>query len=116
MPFGYWGRIIWIDLSTRRVDTEEPPEEIYRRFFGGYGLGIYYLYQRMHPGTEPLGKDNILGFLPGLLTGSGAGFSGRFMVVGRSPLTGAWGGQLWWRFWGRSARSGFGWLVYNREI
>jgi aldehyde:ferredoxin oxidoreductase len=91
MPFGYWGRIIWVDLSTRKIDTEEPPEEIYRRFFGGYGLGIYYLYQRMHPGTEPLGKDNILGFLPGLLTGSGAGFSGRFMVVARSPLTGAWG-------------------------
>jgi aldehyde:ferredoxin oxidoreductase len=91
MPFGYWGRIIWIDLSTGKIDAEEPPEEIYSRYLGGYGLGVYYLQQRMHPGTDPLGKDNILGFLPGLLTGSGAGFSGRFMVVARSPLTGAWG-------------------------
>ncbi|MGA2502990.1 MAG: aldehyde ferredoxin oxidoreductase family protein [Anaerolineales bacterium] len=91
MPFGYWGRIIWINLSTGKIDAEEPPEETYRRYLGGYGLGVHFLYQRMQPGIEPLGKNNILGFLPGLLTGSGAEFSGRFMVVARSPLTGAWG-------------------------
>ena len=36
-------------------------------------------------------RGTLIGFLPGLLTGSGAQFSGRFMVVARSPLTGAWG-------------------------
>ncbi len=91
MPYGYWGKIIWIDLSTGKIDSEHPHEEIYRRYLGGVGLGVHFLTQRMLPGTDPLGKDNILGFLPGLLTGSGAGFSGRFMVVARSPLTGAWG-------------------------
>ncbi len=91
MPYGYWGKILWIDLSTGRIDAEKPSDEIYRRYLGGYGLGVHYLYERMAPGTDPLGADNILGFLPGLLTGSGAQFSGRFMVVARSPLTGAWG-------------------------
>jgi aldehyde:ferredoxin oxidoreductase len=91
MPYGYWGRIIWVNLSTGKIDIEEPSDEIYRRYLGGYGLGVHYLYERMPAGTEPLGKDNILAFLPGLLTGSGAQFSGRFMVVARSPLTGAWG-------------------------
>src|SRR5450759_4167332 len=91
MPYGYWRRIIWIDLSTGKIESEEPSDEIYRQYLGGYGLGIHYLYERIPAGTEPLGKGNILGFLPGLLTGSGAQFSGRFMVVARSPLTGAWG-------------------------
>ncbi|MBN1318041.1 MAG: hypothetical protein JXA42_21340, partial [Anaerolineales bacterium] len=40
------------------------------------------------PGCDPLGPGNILGFTPGLLTGSGAPFSGRYMVCGKSPLTG----------------------------
>jgi aldehyde:ferredoxin oxidoreductase len=35
-----------------------------------------------------LGPDNILAFTPGLLTGSGAGFSGRWSVCAKSPLTG----------------------------
>jgi aldehyde:ferredoxin oxidoreductase len=90
MPNGYWGRIVFVNLSSGKIDVEEPPEEIYRRHLGGYGLGVHYLVQRIPPGADPLGPDNILAFLPGLLTGSGAQFGGRFMVATRSPLTGAW--------------------------
>lgn len=91
MPNGYWGKILCVNLSSGKIDVEEPPEEIYRRYLGGVGLGVHYLVQRIPPGADPLGADNILAFLPGLLTGSGAQFSGRFMVAARSPLTGAWG-------------------------
>ena len=41
--------------------------------------------------ANPLGPENILGFLSGLLTGTGSLFTGRWMVVGKSPLTGGWG-------------------------
>jgi aldehyde:ferredoxin oxidoreductase len=41
--------------------------------------------------ADPLGPENILGFLSGLLTGTGSLFTGRWMVVGKSPLTGGWG-------------------------
>jgi len=91
MPHGYWGKVLFVDLSTGQVEVERPPEEVYRSYLGGYGLGVHVLYERMPAGADPLGPENILGFLPGLLTGSGAPFSGRFMVVARSPLTGAWG-------------------------
>jgi aldehyde:ferredoxin oxidoreductase len=90
MPNSYWGKILCVNLSSGRIDVEEPPEEIYRHHLGGYGLGVHYLYQRIPPGADPLGPENLLAFLPGLLTGSGAQFSGRFMVAARSPLTGAW--------------------------
>jgi aldehyde:ferredoxin oxidoreductase len=45
----------------------------------------------MPPNTDPLGVDSILGFFPGLLTGTVAPLTGRYMVVGKSPLTNTWG-------------------------
>ena len=91
MPFGFWGRVLHVDLSTGDMRVEYPPEQTYRRFLGGYGLGVHYLYHHIPAGADPLGPHNILAFLPGLLTGSNALFSGRFMVTARSPLTGSWG-------------------------
>lgn len=91
MPNGYWGRILFVNLSTGQIEVETLPDAIYRRYLGGYGLGVRVLYERIPPGADPLGPDNILGFVPGLLTGSGAPFSGRSMVVAKSPLTGGWG-------------------------
>ncbi len=90
MPNGFWGKLLFVDLSTREIHSETPSESLYRAFLGGYGLAAHYLYERIPPGADPLGPDNILAFMPGLLTGSGAQFSGRFMIAARSPLTGAW--------------------------
>jgi aldehyde:ferredoxin oxidoreductase len=90
MPYGYWGKILFVDLSTGTTRVETPSETVYRDYFGGYGLGIHYLYKHIPLGADPLGSENLLAFLPGLLTGSGAEFGGRFMVATRSPLTGAW--------------------------
>ncbi|MEN4042609.1 MAG: aldehyde ferredoxin oxidoreductase family protein [Anaerolineaceae bacterium] len=90
MPNGYCGKVLFVDLSTGKTEVERPSEAVYRAYFGGYGLGVYYLYARIPPAADPLGTENLLAFLPGLLTGTGAQFSGRFMVAARSPLTGAW--------------------------
>lgn len=91
MPKGYMGKILWIDLSHRTAREESLEEAIYRQVLGGYGLGVRLLYDRMQPGVDPLGPENMLGFVPGLLTGTGSPFSGRFAVVCKSPLTGGWG-------------------------
>lgn len=91
MCYGFWGKVLWVNLSTRGIWTEEIPESLYRCFLGGYGLGVAILFRRIPPGADPLGPENILAFMPGLLTGSNAPFSGRFMVAARSPLTGGWG-------------------------
>jgi len=85
---GCTGKILIIDLTKGECTIQELPEEIYRKYLGGYGLGAYYIYKHIKPGCDPLGPENILGFTPGLFTGTGAGFSGRYMVCGKSPLTG----------------------------
>ncbi|MHC1591098.1 MAG: aldehyde ferredoxin oxidoreductase family protein [Candidatus Helarchaeales archaeon] len=88
---GYHGKILWVDLSKNEIKEETPDDEIYQKYLGGYGLGVYYIYNRIKPKCNPLGPDNILGFCPGLLTGTVAPFTGRYMVCGKSPLTGGWG-------------------------
>jgi aldehyde:ferredoxin oxidoreductase len=86
--FGILGKILWVNLSTQEFSEENPDNEVYRSYLGGYGLGVYYIYNRIKPKSDPLGPDNILGFCPGLFTGSVAPFTGRWMVCGKSPLTG----------------------------
>jgi len=91
MRKGYMGKILMVNLTTGDIHEETLPDTVYRKYLGGMGLGAHILYNRIPKGADPLGPDNILGFLPGLLTGTGSLFTGRWMVVGKSPLTGGWG-------------------------
>ncbi|MBD3185817.1 aldehyde ferredoxin oxidoreductase [Candidatus Bathyarchaeota archaeon] len=90
-PLGYTGKILWVDLGSGTIREERPLVEVYRSFLGGYGLGVYFIYRDLEPGLDPLSPGNILGFCPGLLTGTPAPFTGRHMVCAKSPLTGTWG-------------------------
>ena len=91
MISGYMGKILFVDLSTGKITEEMPDENLYRDFIGGYGIGAKILYDRMKPGADALGPDNILGFTTGPLTGSPANTGARFCVVCKSPITGGWG-------------------------
>jgi len=91
MSYGFYGKVLWVDLTKDNLTEEEISEKTFRQFMGGYGLGCRLLYERMSPHTEPLSSESIIGFFPGLLTNTAAPFSGRYMVVGKSPLTGTWG-------------------------
>lgn len=91
MRNGYLGRILNVDLSTGTIAEEEISADVYRRFLSGLGLASFLLNERIPAGADPLGPDNVLAFVSGLLTGTGALFAGRWMVAAKSPLTGGWG-------------------------
>lgn len=91
MAASYTGKVLTVDLGSGKIEAESVPDEVYERFIGGLGLGAWWLYTRMPAGADPLGSEAILGFVPGLLTGSGSLFTGRWMAVCKSPLTGGWG-------------------------
>lgn len=88
---GFWGRALHVDLGSGRAEVEEFEEDYYRQYLGGVGLGAEVLWRRLKPGVDPLGPENVLGFTTGLLTDTGALFSGRFTVVAKSPASGGWG-------------------------
>lgn len=87
----YTGKVLWVDLTQNSFTEELIPDSTYRKYLAGIGLGAALLYREIPAGADPLGPDNILGFVSGLLTGTGSLFSGRWMAVGKSPLTGTWG-------------------------
>lgn len=91
MRKGYMGKIMMVDLSSGKIEIEDISHTVYENFLSGMGLAAHVLYHRIPAGADPLGPDNILGFVSGLLTGTGAFFTGRWMVTGKSPLTGGWG-------------------------
>ena len=91
MARGYMGKILNVDLTTGQMHDEALDESLCRDFLGGYGIGAKLLYDRMKPGVDALGPDNLLGFFTGPLTGTPCIEGNRFVVVCKSPLTDTWG-------------------------
>lgn len=87
---GVNGKILEINLSNKQWKSTNVPEEIYRKFLRGYGLGVWYIYTHQKPNVDPLGPDNTLGIVSGMLNATNYPLSGRFMAVSKSPLTNAW--------------------------
>ena len=85
------GRLLFVDLTNSSTHEEELSGETARRFVGGYGIGARIIMERMKPGADPLGPDNIFGIGTGPLTLSGVYSTCRFATMGKSPLTGYWG-------------------------
>ena len=85
------GKVLWVDLTNGNWHEEILPESFYRKYLSGLGLGSALIYRDMPAGADPLGPDNILGLVSGLLTGTGSLFTGRWIAVAKSPLTGTWG-------------------------
>ena len=79
--------LLRVDLTEHTVERESIPERWLAEYVGGKGLGARYLYDRLEPGTDPLGPDNYLLFMLGPLSGLLPGET-QFAAITRSPLTG----------------------------
>ncbi|MGD2155427.1 MAG: aldehyde ferredoxin oxidoreductase family protein [Anaerolineales bacterium] len=86
----YCDRILWVDLSTGRVETTPLPANVMPLILGGKGLGAWLLYTEQPAGVDPLSPENHLIFHNGPLTGTTAPTSGRFGVTTKSPATGTY--------------------------
>ena len=47
------GRIARVDLTSSKITKEEIPEEILRKFIGGWGLALKVLYDELPVGVTP---------------------------------------------------------------
>ncbi|HQQ66760.1 MAG TPA: aldehyde ferredoxin oxidoreductase family protein [Thermotogota bacterium] len=88
---GWMGKILRVDLTHGVISEEAVPTAVYEKYLSGIGLAAYYLTKEIPKNCDPMGPNNILGFVSGLLTGTGALFAGRWLAVCKSPLTGGWG-------------------------
>ncbi|MGB7594310.1 MAG: aldehyde ferredoxin oxidoreductase family protein [Erysipelotrichaceae bacterium] len=88
---GTMGSVLFVDLTNETFEYRKIEEDVYRSVGSGVGLAAYLLNQAIPLDADPLGPENVLGFVSGLLTGTGAPVTGRWMVVCKSPITGGWG-------------------------
>lgn len=84
---GYANRVARIDLTAGTVQYEGLNEEDVRKYIGGRGLGVKYVFDN-GPQVDPLSPENLLCFMNGPATGSALNMSGRLAVCTKSPLTG----------------------------
>ena len=98
--FGYWNKILHVDLTTGATSVEEPGDAFFRRYGGGRGFIGHYLLKFVPDHADPLGPDNVLVFAPGVLTGSPVPGAGRHSVGAKSPLSGGFGEAEAGGFWG----------------
>jgi aldehyde:ferredoxin oxidoreductase len=86
---GYMGKILRVNLSAGDIRLEPLDPDRAKAFIGGRGLGISYLLDETDPLCDPLGPENKLIMMTGPLTGTRAPTGARYMVMTKSPLTGA---------------------------
>ena len=114
MAYGYSGKILRVDLSSREVSTEEPDDAFYRHYIGGRGFVGYYLLKELKPKMDPLGPDNKLIFATGVITGGRIGGSGRNSAGAKSPLTMGYGEAEAGGFWGiELKRAGYDAIIFE---
>jgi len=123
--FGWRGKVLRIDLTRGEIKEEELTGRVAKDYLGGRGLGIYYLNKELDPRVDPLSPENMLIMATGPLTGTAAPTGSRYMVMTKSPLTGAitcsnaggqfpkelkWAGYDVLIFSGRSAKPVYLWI------
>jgi len=83
------GKILRVNLTTKTISTDLVDQEFAAKYLGGRGWAIKYLLDEMDPTVDALSPENMMIFATGPLTGTIAPTGNRYMVVAKSPLTGA---------------------------
>jgi len=103
LPSGYMGKVLHIDLTAKTFKRESLDPRIAELFFGGRGLGVYYLfrhfsklndtgaYKNAFKEVDPLSPDNVVVIGTSPATGTRMPTSGRMHMNFKSPMTGAYG-------------------------
>ncbi|MCX7781050.1 MAG: aldehyde ferredoxin oxidoreductase family protein [Negativicutes bacterium] len=88
MPNGYMGKVLEIDLSTKKVSVSDLNMKAAEQFVGGRGLGAKYLWDKVQkPGLDPLSPENPLMFWTGPLTGTAIPGPSRVVVCTKAANT-----------------------------
>jgi aldehyde:ferredoxin oxidoreductase len=88
---GWVGRILDVDLTTRKIETYPFNKDWAMEYLGGKGFGARVLYDNVGPEIDPLSPENVVIIAASLLNGTLAPASSRCEVIAKSPMTGIYG-------------------------
>ncbi|MFQ5836698.1 MAG: aldehyde ferredoxin oxidoreductase family protein, partial [Candidatus Bathyarchaeia archaeon] len=111
----YAKRILHVDLTTGKTETEPLKEEMAKKYIGGIGLGIRLLLDNIKPGTDPFSPANPLIFATGPLSGTMAPTAGNsYAVISKSPESGGVGEAKAHGFFGADVkRAGYDAFIFK---
>jgi len=98
--YGYWNKVLHVDLTAGTTSIEEPGDDFFRTFGGGRAMAAHYLLKHVPVGADPLGPEDVLVFAPGVITGSPVPGAGRHSVGTMGPLSGGIAESEAGGFWG----------------
>jgi aldehyde:ferredoxin oxidoreductase len=96
--------ILRVNLTTQEIDTYRVPADWEHDYLGGASLGARILYDSLTRELDPFAPESPILILNGPLTGTAGPAVGRFVVCGKSPLTGLWAESNCGGFWGPELR------------
>ena len=96
--YGYNGRLLRVDLTTRSIAFEARDEIWWRTYAGGGLLATELLLRETDPGIDPFDPENLLVVASSVIAGQPYAGLARFTVVCQEPT------HLW--DWGRRAAEG----------
>lgn len=110
------GKVAYINLSDLKIQVENIPIELRRKFLGGRGINMYLLYTHTLPDINPLDPENILIIGIGLFTGVKGLSTSRCSISGKSPETGLIGDSNIGGYFGSELRkTGYDHLVIRGQ-
>jgi len=86
-PGGYTGKVLRVDLSSRKTTVEETDWGKARQFIGGRGFFAKVLFDELPKKTDPLSPANKIILGTGPLTGTPVPGTSRAVIVTKSPQT-----------------------------
>ncbi|MDH5753782.1 MAG: aldehyde ferredoxin oxidoreductase family protein [Candidatus Bathyarchaeota archaeon] len=89
--YGWNGKLLRVNLSKSKAAVQKYDAGIAKKFLGGRGVAIKFLWDELKPGIDPFSPENRLVFAAGPLTGFALPSSGKLVVAAKSPLTGGYG-------------------------
>ena len=92
--YGYSGKILHIDLPTRKTWVEPKPEEWYRIYIGGVSMATRLCWENIEVACDPLSAGNPVCLANGLFAGTVVPVGGKYGLASKSPMTGFIGDSI----------------------
>jgi aldehyde:ferredoxin oxidoreductase len=84
----FFGKMLVIDLSTKRSEVRPVPSEWAEKYFGQKGMGARIIMEDVPPDTDPLSPENELVFTTSVMAGTIVSCSAKLAISCKSPQTG----------------------------
>jgi len=111
-----FGKYLDVDLENRKITEYNIPNEWYKKYIGGRGIGARILLQELEGNEDSLGSKNILIFATGPFQGLDIPGSSRIAVLAISPKTKSISDSFaGGNFGGKFGKTGYDGIIFRKS-